>query len=161
MTDEGPFREGDPVRSKLHEIQRTQETHGSALGELLAASRKPMVGVVQAFAPWLGWPMVIVAVLLGFGLLDRYGNEGCAARDKEAYREKEADAVAELHAHDRFCAAVGLRFAGTTPVHTVHTADRYGNPYSDTVYYAVVCGNGHGDGMYVGVDGHLHALKGR
>ena len=145
---EGPFRDQDPVLSRLDKIDST-------LDHIETHLAKPTPTRTAILAPWFGSPLIIIALAYAATLLFHSCDHGCAESDREKQEEADGQAAYELQEHERFCAAVGLRYAGTTPVFT--DTDALGHP----VYTAVVCGNGHGDGMYVGVDGHLHALKGQ
>lgn len=159
MTDQGPFREQDPVLSRLDRIDSTLrevETHLATPTLVTPPSTRTAL-----LAPWLGSPLIIVALAWGVSVLFGSCSEGCRADAAAEQRRAQTDADRQMHEHERFCAALGLRFAGTTPVAVMpEHVDNRGFSVSANVFYGVVCGNGHGDGMYVGVDGHLHALKG-
>jgi hypothetical protein len=161
MTDSGgPFREQDPVLSRLDKLDATTARISDDLQKWghLAAGQAPSRTAV--LARWFGSPLIVIALAWSAATLFGACSEGCRADDAAKARLAQADADGELRDHERFCAAVGLRFAGLTPVVVIpdHT-DARGYRVEAVVHYGVVCGNGHGDGMYVGVDGHLHALK--
>jgi len=155
----GPFRGDDPVLSRLDKLIDTQGRHDNALGEVLKNTREPRVSAAATIAPWFGSPLLIVAIAYAGTLLFGTCDRGCAEDEREKRRTAQEAATAELHDHERYCAAVGMRFAGTTPVHQDPPSQSGQFTVQGDIYYSVVCGDGHGNGMFVGADGHLHALK--
>jgi hypothetical protein len=149
MEGQGPFRERDPIPMRVDALEALTKTHGEGIyshtGELdrvrSRLGRLEGEGVRRA-VPWLVSPFLSFAVLYGFMMLVTTLSKGCDEHDAAVTHGLVTNCQTQ-------CTAFGLHYGGFSSFKN-----------TDGFYHLrCVCGDGHGDGLYVGEDGHLHSLR--
>lgn len=154
MTDgrdsKGPYREEDPLRKLEGKVDDLAGKTNVFINEARSADhelRTQIDGVrtdvrsnrLRTVVPWISSPFFLVGIGYILSILVPAGASCSGAserREKTLCQEQ--------------CTAVGLQYGGFSDIR----GENDGCASS-----RCLCGNGHGDGMYVGSDGHFHAMK--
>jgi len=146
----GPYRDEDPIRKLEGKVDDLIGKTDVFIGEARNADHELRTQIdsvrsdvrssrLRTIVPWISSPFFLVGIGYILSILVPAGASCSGDNDRQR----------KALCHEQ-CAAVGLQYGGFSDIQDEH---------SGCTSSRCLCGNGHGDGMYVGSDGHFHGMK--